>query len=453
MKKVLSVILAVFTALAVTACSEENGSLSDNPGNDFDSTLPQCEPANLPDAGNLIRQCIMKGEDGFYYTDMTMLADKNVTRALCYYDMTTQTSIPLCAKPQCMHDGNDFCVATGGGAYSFYGSLTALYNGCIYRLGADSSDAEEWKLSLLRTDLQGNELSEVATICTFKTSEDSIKPQIASALFHCGKLFAAVSDMENNAKTTLYVADIASGDVRTINMPSPEEGVTEAIGATCSDMIADGEWLYYTMRHVKEDKYHFYFEYDRTMLYRYNVRTGVTENIPAMPDIYSSFTVVHDIIYYTTVDTSNNTFSLYSYDIKKDKTEALSEKVQQECLKGEYLYQQDKVTVCTDRSYLYVCTNGMEGQYVKDNGLQSDVDFYIYDMEGKELLHGLTGMKPDSENYSYGFSAIDGTIYFNLSDYDMTGEELTGLYTVNTEDLINGKTDWTKLYVLHQYIA
>ena len=48
------------------------------------------------------------------------------------------------------------------------------------------------------------------------------------------------------------------------------------------------------------------------------------------------------------------------------------------------------------------------------------------------------------------FSAIDGNVYFyyNISDNSdaLYFDEITGLYTIKTEDLINGKTDWTRLY-------
>ncbi len=443
LKRIISAILVCAMAVSVTACSENNVVR-------YDDTLPQCEPANLPDASNFMRQCIMKGKEGFYYTDMVMLDNNTATRALCYYDMALGKSIMLCSKPQCMHDGNDFCVATGGGVYQFYSSLTCLYNGYIYRLGDGSTEEEKWQLSLLKTDLLGNELSKVADIGALTLIGEAPKPQIESAVFHNNKLFVAITPTMNKPETFLYAVDIASGGVSEITLPAPEEGTKKANFGACCYMTADGDWLYYTMRCVKDDSSHIYFAYDKTIMYRYNIKTGATEKLSALPDIYSSFTVADGIVYYTVVDTNKNNFTLYSYDVVNDETTTLAGKVQQNFLKGEQLSQDEKVTVVTDRKYLYVCTSGTEGNRYKenDNSLQDDIDFYIYDLEGNQLLHGLPGIDMTLDSFSYGFSAIDGEIYLNFSDNDMTSDGVKGLYRIKTEELVKGNTKWEKLYML-----
>ena len=461
MKKVLSLILTVATAFTVTACSGEktssssgNNSTVENTGNKVDDTLPQCDPANLPDAYNFSRQCIMKGEVGYYYTSYVGIGEDQATKAICYYDTATGKSIPLCSKPQCTHDGNDFCVATGGGAYHLYDSLAAMYNGYIYRLGSNAEETDVWTLSLLKADLQGNELSRVADICTAPLTDNTmITPEIRSAVFHYGKLFVAVSTLEKNWNTVLYVVDLASGEVKEISLATPEKGTTEWGISTCSYMTADGDWLYYVIRNCKFDNSNVQSEvhmtYNRTVMHRFNIKTGETQTISVLPDIYSSFSVADEVVYYTVADRRENTFSLYSYDIKADKTTTFADKIQRKYIDGKYVDDEHKVTVVTDKKYLYVCTRGLEGYHSKNDEtkeLQDDIDFYIYSLDGKELLHGLPGIDMTLDDYSYGFSAIDGEIYLNFRDTDFTGEDLTGLYKIKTEDLINGSTEWTKLY-------
>ena len=444
MKKILSIILTAAIMLT-TACTDNNVVR-------YDDTLPQCEPANLPDASNFMRQCIMKGKEGFYYTDMVILDNNTATRALCYYDMALGKSIMLCSKPQCMHDGNDFCVATGGGVYQFYSSLTCLYNGYIYRLGDGSTEEEKWQLSLLKTDLLGNELSKVADIGALTLIGEAPKPQIESAVFHNNKLFVAITPTMNKPETFLYAVDIASGGVSEITLPAPEEGTKKANFGTCCYMTADGDWLYYTVRCCKYDNTMIYSEnhmtYNRTVMYRYNIKTGKTEVISALPDVYSSFTVANDIIYYTFADRSDNTFSLYSYDIINDKTATFADKIQQKYVNGKYIEDIQKITVITDKKYLYVCTSGLESSYSKEYSTetQDDIDFYIYSLDGKQLLHGMPGMDITIDDYGYGLSAVDGELYFYFSEHVNDDIDNTGLYKIKTEDLVNGGTEWTKLY-------
>ncbi len=464
MKKVLSIILAVATAISVTACSGDNtssagGNVSgnnstvENTGNKVDDTLPQCEPANLPDAYNFVRQSVMKGKDGYYYTTYTGIGENQATKAIYYYDNATGKSIPLCSKPQCTHDGNDFCVATGGGAYHIYDSLAALYNGYIYRLGNNSEETDKWTLSLLKADLQGNEMSRVADICTAPlTDETMFTPEIRSAVFHYGKLFVSVSTLQKKWKTVLYVVDLASGEVKEIKLSTPEKGTTEWGMATCSYMTADGDWLYYTIRNCKFDNSKVQSEnhmtYNRTVMHRYNIKTGETQTISALPDIYSSFSVADGVVYYTVADRRENTFSLYSYDIVADKTTTFADKIQRKYVSGKYVEDNNKITVVTDKKYVYVCTSGLEGHCRKEhsNPNQDDIDFYIYSLDGKELLHGMPGIDMTLDNYSYGFSAIDGEMYLAFQDFRSIDENLTGLYRIKTENLVNGSTDWQKLY-------
>ena len=477
MKKVSSIILTA-AILLTTACSDNNtssvnsqnstvgnssGGVTDNSTNStvventpnkVDDKFPQCEPANQPDADKYDAH-IMKGTDGYYYTKYKSVGDNKATMAVYYYDKASGQSIPLCSKPQCMHDGNDFCTATGGGIYRIYESLVTMYNGYIYRLGNNAAETENWSLSLLKMDLQGNELSEVADVFSVPmTDEIQITPQIRSAVFHYGKLFVSVSILRETWENALYIVDLASGEVKEINIAPAENGTKKWGESVCSYITADGDYLYYTIRCCRFDNTTIQSEnhmtYNRTVMHRYNIKTGATEVISALPDVYSSFTVADGIIYYTVADRSDNTISLYSYDIANDKTTTLADKLQQNYVDGKYVEQNQKATVVTDKKYLYVCTRGLTGHYAESNAdkyKQDDIDFYIYSLDGKELLHGLPGIDMTMDSYAYSLSAVDGELYLNFSDEVYGDEEdLSGMYTIKTEDLINGGTEWTKLY-------
>ena len=470
-KRLSAFILTAAIILSLTACSGDNTSVSEgnissgisenntssdtskpqnntaveNTGNKVDDTLPQCEPANC------YYGSIMKGESGYYYNDVITKQIDIVNyyySAICYYDTVTSKSIPLCAKPQCMHDGNDFCVATGG--MSNFNS-NYLYNGYIYRLGTEQTDNDN-TIKMLRADLLGNELSKVADVYKEPiVDEYRLSSLSGNAVFHYGKAFLTLRVFtESGFENKMFMVDLETGESKQISVPSPENQATRIKSDCFLTLLADGDWLYYTTREAKwnhpiiRDNAH--MTYDKTSLYRYNIKTGETELISAMPDIYSSFAVNEDIIYYTVTDRKNNTFSFYSYDIASNKTSTFAENVQMDYIEGKYVSDRKKVTVLTDRSYLYICTQGNSGgTHVKER--TENVDFYIYDLEGNLLAHGFKGMESlldKGKEWNYHFYALNGEIYLYYEGDRKSND--SGIYTIKTEDLINGSTEWTKLY-------
>ncbi|MBQ8789804.1 MAG: hypothetical protein IJZ51_00650 [Ruminiclostridium sp.] len=471
MKKVLSVILAVFTALSVTACSENttsvtsdtsnkesvdnSGSVSENSSdesitipntpNNVDDKLPQCDPANIGDRiGSSGYNSIMKGTDGYYFSMGPWdegVQNPDDTPILRYYDTATKKTIILCSKPQCMHDGNDFCAATSGEWRVWY---NCLYNGFIYKVASEivtENDMSYHVMKVLRADLQGNELSTLSELFVHHFSVD-----IENVVCHYGKMFINMTKAEDGGVRTkhIFIVDLTSGEVKEIAIPDVKKY------NVIPYMTADGDYLYYAAEDVtwSEDQLKTKIDAD-TVMHRYNIKTGETEIISGLPKIYASFTVNGGIIYYTVADRKENTYSFYSFDTKTSETKTFIDNRKVDFIDAKYLSSYYKVSVYTDRKYLYVLMGGSNNQY--NDEYPYNIDMYIYDLDGKELYKGLPGIdKERKEWWHYIFSAIDGEIYLY---YAVTGnseglknDEVTGLYMIKTEDLINGKTDWTKLY-------
>ena len=487
-KRFLSLILALSTVLSITACSGDNVSLSQgdsgniskenssissnvssetsgvatdsedaviqNSPNKVDDTLPQCEPANMLITLANNDDSIMKGKEGYYYS--TRYESANGWRtldALHYYDNKMQKSLILCSKPQCTHDGNEFCTATATDKVSVsFDSAYYYYDDIIYKVFSTrpTADNATQEFKLYRYDLMGNERSEIATLATpVVTTEDMPHTYITQSIFHYGKMFYVIHG-DVGMKADIYMLDLESGESKRIMTPTTEDGakrISDAFGF----ITADGDWLYYPIRYGKYNsngqQTDANMSYDKTFLYRFNIKTGETETVSAMPDIYSSYAVNDGIVYYTVVDRKNNTFSLYSYDIAADKTATLAENIQQSYLDGKYIVSNNPVTVYTDRQYLYISTCG-DTQHYREDLTDRERDFYIYSFDGKQLLHGLEGLPTDREEWSFLFRALNGEIYLKFNAYPKDGEEdsLSGVYMIKTEDLINGGTEWTKLY-------
>ena len=428
MKKALSVILTAAMILSLSACTHNE--------------LPECEPGNRSDAMLHYMSSIMKGTDGYYY--------KN--KVLFYHDNQTGNDAILCSKPQCLHDGDEFCIATSGNEPFTWnvGEAYSMYNNYIYKLytwlRVDNEDRtiKSQEIRLRKYDLQGNECSELGVIAEMMIDEKEITAQVTNHIYHKGKLFCAISGFDDGE---LFEVNLENGNKKQIVIPENEEG---GIKETPSGLVADGDYLYYAVRYKKYRKNSLMTEndviYDKTILRRYNIMTGETEDISALPDIYSSFTVNDGNIYYTTVDRVNNAFCFYSYDIAEDKTVAIAEYIQQNFLDKKHLNGSVKVT--TDRKYLYIST-GSQSSYDKESS-EFEHDFYIYSFDGEQLLHGLDSLPADIPKWSYQYKVLDGEFYMEFRDSSKSNndknDKISGVYMIKTEDLINGCTDWTKLY-------
>lgn len=73
--------------------------------------------SSLPDGSSILRL-----GNGIYYN-----AGSNLN--LHYYDLSTQKDVILCNKPECKHDGNEYCVATNG---KYHPLAFQVYSGSIF---------------------------------------------------------------------------------------------------------------------------------------------------------------------------------------------------------------------------------------------------------------------------------------------------------------------------------
>lgn len=437
MKKLLSIILLSAVIFTATACSY--------------TEPPECEPGNMHSYSSTSFS-IMKGKEGYYHRGNYQVSGYHyVSGVPLYFDNETGKSTVLCSKPQCLHDGNEFCAASAKEDSAIINlSAFSLYDGYIYnlynlrRLDEEGHLDSIYEIKLKRYDLQGNECSDLGAIVKLAVEEGKSMANVNQHLYHRGKLFYTMSWYDEGE---LFMFGLKSRENKKIEIPPNAEG---GRNNGPSDLTADGDYLYYDIRYTKYRKNSMMTEndvvYDDTVLRRYNIKTGETEVVSGMPDIYASFTVNDGIVYYTTIDGVNNTFSLYSYDIAEDKNTTLAENLQQDYL-NRYHFN-GGVQITTDREYLYIST-GCSNSNDQDSP-DYENDFYIYSLDGEQLLHGLKALPADIPEWQYDMNVLDGEIYLDFDDRSRTNNDtsdmISGVYMMKTEDLINGSTEWKKLY-------
>lgn len=437
MKKALSIILTAAIILSLTACTYVEP--------------PENDPGNTNTMYHGFMDSIMKGDNGYYYIGSYEKNGTVVAREVpLFYDMKTGSSVILCGKPECMHDGNEFCVATARERWTVcFKECYSLYNGYIYRIYDCMLTSKEGytgknEIRVKRFDLRGNECSNLGCIMECITEGDEQMAEVSNLIFHRGRLYFAMSNCDEG---DLFWFDLETGEKKQIVIPKNEEGGRMS---NPSGLVAEGDYFYYAIRYTKywpnSHKTENDVIYDKTVLRRYNILTEETETISALPDIYSSFTVNDGIVYYTTVDRVENTFSLYSYNISEDKTTTIADKLQQNFMDKKHL--NGSARVITDRKYLYIST-GYHSNGDKDSP-EYENDFYIYSLDGEQLLHGLDNLPADIPKWSYQYKVLDGEIYMDFNgsskQNDDTSDTISGVYMIKTEDLINGSSDWTRLY-------
>jgi hypothetical protein len=234
----MATLLLLSTLLA--ACRQDKiPSLSivseDNlPGN------PSFISSSLPDGSSILRL-----GNGIYYN-----AGSNLN--LHYYDLTTQKDVILCNKPECKHDGNEYCVATNA---KYHPIAFQVYSGSIFAT-AYCMDEEKMEFKLLRFAPDGSSLSEVVTYySTISTKIDQI-PITSLALsndgygynflfLHRNKAYLPFFFHKEYADKHEYVYGLMELSLDSMELKSVFEETASENNTPWYKLSAQGDYVYY----------------------------------------------------------------------------------------------------------------------------------------------------------------------------------------------------------------
>ncbi|MBE6879283.1 MAG: PQQ-like beta-propeller repeat protein [Ruminococcaceae bacterium] len=429
-KRIISAILICAMAVSFTACSENNTS----GGNIISLTGEENIPTNNPNV-NYGGTPIMKTENGYYFFSSA--------GSLMFYDNQADQNIYLCNKPECLHDGNDFCVSTKDRLSRRAGML---YNDHIYIVNVEEEE-EKKTYKLLQADLYGSELSEICTF--FSAVEGDMNISTAHSIIHKGKMFVTVqlhknplsqnTELNEGIGMKIFMIDLKNGSYQEIQIDN--SGENEGQYVYDGFLSADKDNIYY-LTSSKENMF-------RPRLQCYNITTGETKVAYSFERAVASFTVNNDKLYYTSTcykDSSSSDylskfkFSLYSVDLKTGEEKTFIEEKESEKPLSPYVFFGNYVEVTTDRNYLYVCT-ASSTSYSAD---LYPIGFYIYDFNGKELaaFNGNGQFDWENKHKGYIFNVLDGVAYLRVFEEFQQFET----YSCSVEDILNGKEKWTRIF-------
>lgn len=365
------------------------------------------EPSKLPPDTPYCRN-IMETESGYYY---------NVTDTLSlrYTEKATGNDIFLCAKPECMHDGNDACTATYN---NLIVSEPVLYDGYIYFLGKFKTK-ETTGYSLYKAALDGSSLDKITDV-----AEERIPPQYEECLCEHSRLiihkgYAYVSYNIGTSYLDFVQSGFARVDIQT--------GKTETIfihddyskSVNYHLLAGYGDYFYYC------DQKSSVSPESSTNICRYNIKTGESEKIAVDDENKMTFSCVNEEnIYFRYFNREKEAVMLKGYNIETFEPDDKEINTGERVISSDVLFYDNKFIFRGDKE-IKILSN--EGELL---GTFSD-----------ELIEN------SARSIENNFDISKGRIFMSVGD----SEEGNEVFCCTIDDILNGKGKWEKAYTINHW--
>ncbi len=223
---------------------------------------------------------VMKTEKGFYYYS-------DSEKGFRYYDPATGKDMFLCNKPECRHDGNEFCVATND---KYVIDRVTLYGGKLFATAIEQTETQIL-YHLLAIALEGSELDEVVTSLTLEKTgvEPAIKLEDRGLCIHRNRVLIPLW-MNGEADSQSFGTAVVNLDTKEVTYLDEEPLSPDNVEIT--DITAHGDYFYYCKKEGK-----------KTVLHRYNIMDGTDETHKLLVGFQGNYVVQDDnTVVYTKSD-------------------------------------------------------------------------------------------------------------------------------------------------------
>ncbi len=363
---------------------------------------------------------IMASNNGYYYNESPYVL------SLHYQDAATGKDMLLCNKPECRHDGNQYCVATNANytpiAFQYYAGSIFV---CAYEIVDDTLN---YKLLQIAPD--GSSLSELATYFTTPASgiDKTAAPENTTGmLIHRNKAIINYSYHKEDAEKDAYCNGVAIVDLNDFSVTQAYEEAASSDNLPWIHLMARDDFLYYVIK-----------EAHKFVLHKRNLTDGTDATLKLATGFGGDFVVLEgDRIVYTRKVGQ----SMFLYD-PKDESNTETTVTKEQDLTLHFTWS-DKV-----RAYIpgYVEETKTDPQIYAIDSIATDGE-KLYVLEKPRTYQ----LRTDSDNYvsleeisySYTFFAVVHIFNAKLEETNTTyvfyPHEAMGMDTVAFEQWLRSQ--------------
>ena len=339
-----------------------------------------------------------------------------------YKDFSTGNDIYLCNKPECRHDGNEFCVATND-TYTIY--EMRLYNEKLFAVATETTETQcMFKLLLIEPD--GATMEELVTFMTMENT-GQVPTRMQEFQIHRNKVmipFAAI-DVEKFSDTDAYGTAIYDLDTKELVYLDAEPFCRENNAAFSIQGYED--WFYYCKN-----------EEGKTRLHRYNLTDGTDESYALLPSFAGIYGIKDEnTVVYIKCDGNGkvgNEFCLCHTDTGENEIASTLMRLDRRMLNDGTIYEREQkygaIDMTMDASYIYVFEREQWGERrsveTGERGPYYDNYLQIYDHDLNKLAE-------------YNFGDVIAEVVPELATQDSEDEEYKYVYKRNALYFLNGE--------------
>lgn len=357
MRKGLVTALLLLCLLVFAACkTDKPGEVTKGATNEKTEKQFVSEDYNPGNKTKYLRP-MMKTDKGFYYYNP-------VDKGLQYYDIAAKKTMFLCNKPECRHDGNEFCVATNGKYLHLY---ECLYNDVILEYVTEETDTQ-YRFKVLSVALDGSAMNELATTFTFEKPVEGFAIYQSFMYVHRNKAFLTMAGSGQAEQEEYYGAAIL--DLNTKEVTYLDEEPFGKNNEEVTKVTAKEDYFYYCRKEGK-----------KLLLHRYNIVDGTDESFRLLPTFEGNYVVVDaDTVAY--LKSAGNVVCTYriSTGQNKEQTRMMRQyyeyQIDGSYQKSEAMKESMVTQLATDGTYIYAAEPLRE--YADTEGIVVKREAYIH---------------------------------------------------------------------------
>lgn len=389
---------------------------------------------------------MMKTDKGFYHYTY---ADQG----LHYYDVATGKTMFLCNKPECRHDGNEFCVATN---QKYIHLNQCMYNDVILKYAAEETDTQ-YRFKVLSVALDGSSINEIATTLEFEKPTEGFAVYQCFMYVHRNKVFLTMAGAGQAEIEEYHGAAIL--DLNTKEVTYLDEEPFSSNNVVVESVTAFGDYFYYCRQDGK-----------KLLLHRYNINDGTDESFRLLPNFDGQYVVVDaDTVAY--IKSSGTVICTYQISTGQnlEQTRMMRQFYEYKWEDGSYEKGEEKkesmvTQLATDGTYIYAAEGLREYTDEDENGervvvrreayihvLNQDLEeIMLVDMAEAATKLGFDDMEWMGQSYTQMLRYMGGDIYWCMVPKGTTDSEWY-VFRGKREDFIAGEPEFEFVYRYNGY--